>query len=341
MLPPQGEGQPQAGHRRIGQAVLPALHSGGGQAVGQGEQPGEEQHALPLGAEGEQLLSALEGDFPAQQAGGQQQGGEGPAAQLERRQTQGLSLSGQGGPGQEGQLHRAQGGGDGQQKGQPHPDALALQPLLILGGQLGGGNVRGQLAGLHHPEPGAAGTRARRRGLLPVHPGGVLLRPQGLRVGGGLVVHVVGEVVRPAQQSMKAGPDGPAHIFRHDLRDGLAGLGRGPFCRGARGLGRGAPLPLRRGGLSLREVYHFFWFFGLWGRPALGAVFRQDLIDGVLRPAFLVFQIGHGILLIGLLSRCACSQCAAALRLKQNPAQYSWPRRAHDGSALPRCRTAS
>ncbi len=296
---PEREGQPQSGHRREGQKAGPARHTGGGEAVGQGEEEGEQQHAFPPGAQGEELSGPGGKDLIARQRREGQQGGERPAAQLEHPQSLCRQIPGQDIPGQEGELQRAQRGQQGQQQGEPCPEALGLEALLVLGGQLGGRRVGGELPGLDQAQPGAAGRGAVTGQHLLVYAGGVFFRLEGLLAGVGLVVHVVGKVVRPAQQGVEPGPDTPAHALRHNLRDGLVFFYGGLFHQPDGRLVRAVP---RRGGgdgreLSSGEVHHLFWLCGLFrgcGPSALGAVFRQDLVHGILPSARLFHLIGHG-----------------------------------------------
>ena len=103
-------------------------------------------------------------------------------------------------------------------------------------------------------------------------------------------------MVRPAQQGVEPGPNGPAHPLRHDFRDGLRLLLRGLFHKPDGGL---VPAVLGRGGghggeLFCGEVHHLGGLSGLWAALALGAVFRQDLVHGILPSARLFHFIGHG-----------------------------------------------
>ena len=129
VLPPQGKGKAQSGHRREGQKARPPLQPGGGEPVGQGKDPGEHEDALRPGTEGEKLLCPGGNDLITQQPRQEQQAGQHPAAQLKRRNARFCQISSQSVPGQNGQFQRAQDSENGRQRGEFHPNALTLQPL--------------------------------------------------------------------------------------------------------------------------------------------------------------------------------------------------------------------
>ena len=286
--PPQGEGQPQGRHRRIGQAGIPGVQLSGGEAVQQGEGPGQKQKALRPGAQGKELLGPRRRDLVAHHPHQQQQAAEHQRAALVQGDAELPHPLRQRGPGHKRKLQRHPHRQQRQQQGQTRPPPLGLQALAVQGRQTARGGVRGQLPLPHHPQAGTAGGRVLPGQLLLVHAGGVFLRTAGGLVRLRLIVHMVGKVVRLPQQGMDPGPDGAAHAFRHDLRHGLV-LRPGPGGRPV--LGGEADgvllLPAAGGGiLPLREVHHL-------GPGPFRAVFRQDLLQGELPAAFLILLIGH------------------------------------------------